>query len=119
MSLRRSLDENYLFMREHAAFLGGIKISMVKLGIIILVCGLFCLMSTAVAIPHYDWLTPHGVANVHYSGWWHPATYYHNYPAVSYHSWYPPVYYNDFDPWWVANVYGPVRTTYYWTGWGW
>ena len=101
---------------------------MVKLGILILACGLLCLMSTAVAIPHHEWLSPYGVANVHYSGWWHPATYHYNYPAVGYHNWYAPVYYhnwyapvyyNDFDPWWVANVYGPVRTTYYWTGWGW
>jgi hypothetical protein len=119
MSLRRSLDKNYLFIRAKAAFFGGIKISMFKLGIMILACGLICLMSTAVAIPHYDWLSPHGVANVHYSGWWHPATYYHYYPAVSYHSWYAPVYYNDLDPWWAANAYGPVRATYYWTGWGW
>jgi hypothetical protein len=115
MSIRRSLDENYLFISENSAFIGGIKIRMLRLGIIILVCGLFCLMSTAAAIPHHEWLSPYGVANVHYSGLWHPITYYHNYPVVSYHSWYAPVYYNAFDPWWVANVYGPVRTTYYWS----
>jgi hypothetical protein len=106
-------------MREIVSSFGGIEISMVKLGIIVLACGLFCLMSTAVAIPHYDWPSPYGAANAYYSGWWHPITYHHAYPAVTYYNWYTPTYYNAFDPWWAANVYGPVRTTYYWYSWGW
>ncbi len=79
-------------------------------------------MGTAMAIPHYDWLSPGGVATVHHTTWY-PTTYYSTwyYPAP-YYAWYTPVVYNYidpynyFDPWWAANVYGPVRTTYYW-GW--
>lgn len=64
-------------------------------------CGLLCFMGTALASP-YD-----GGPFAHHSSWHHPA------PV--YHAWgWPGFYYNSFDPWWVTNVYGPVRTTYYW-----
>ncbi len=75
-------------------------------------------MGVALAVPHYDWLSPGGVATVHYTTW-HSAPYYSTwyYPVPYYHyAWYAPVPDNYFDPWWVTNVYGPVRTTYYW-GW--
>jgi hypothetical protein len=97
---------------------------MIKLAMAIVACVLLYFMGTAMASPQYepqyDWLSPGGVATVHYSSWWHPTAYYNTwyYPAPAYHNtWYAPVYYNDFDPWWAANVYGPVRTTYYWGRW--
>jgi len=86
--------------------MGGIKMSNLKLVLVILTFGLLCFMGTAAAFPHHDWYSPHGT--VHHSGWWQPVTYH----------WYTPsYYYNAFDPWWNANFYGPLRTTYYWYRW--
>ena len=87
-----------------------------KLAIMIMAVSLFCFMGTAAAIPHYDGHSSHGISSAHYSSWWHPTTYSWHSP-VNYH-WYTP-YYNAFDPWWNANIYGPLRTTYYWYRWGW
>jgi len=92
---------------------------MFKLGILIFACGLFCLICTAAAIPHHEWLSPYGVSDVHYLGSWSPIIYPHSYPVASFHYGYVPVYYNAFDPWWAANIYGPVHATYYWSSWGW
>jgi len=85
------------------------------------------LASSAVGVgSNYDWLSPGGVSGVRYYGWGYPYThygynpygYYGYYPATTYrYYWDSPGYYNDFDPWWVANVYGPFRTTYYWYSW--
>jgi len=84
--------------------------SKLKLVMAILVFGMLCFMGTAAAIPHQDGHSHYGIGNVHYSGWWQPVTYH----------WYTPsYYYNSFDPWWNANFYGPMRSMYYWYGWGW
>lgn len=88
--------------------MGEIKMSNLKLVLVILTFGLLCFMGTAAAFPHHDWYSPHGIGTVHHSGWWQPVTYH----------WYTPsYYYNAFDPWWNANFYGPLRTTYYWYRW--
>jgi hypothetical protein len=95
---------------------------MIKLAIAIIACVLLCFMSTTMASPQHDWLSPGGVATVYHSSWWHPTAYYNTwyYPAPTYHyTGHTPIYYNAFDPWWTANVYGPVTTTYYWSSWGW
>ena len=84
--------------------------SKLKLVMAILVFGMLCFMGTAAAIPYHDGYPHHGIGNVHYSGWWQP---------VSYHWYTPSSYYNSFDPWWNANFYGPMRSMYYWYGWGW
>lgn len=81
---------------------------------------------------NHDWLSPGGVATVHYYDWyypkkshyssWYPTTYYTTryYPKTYYYSWYEPVVYSSWDPWWATNVYGTYTTTYYWSSsWGW
>lgn len=81
---------------------------------------------------NHDWLSPGGVATVHYNDWyypkktryysWYPTTYYTTwyYPKTYHYSWYEPVVYNSWDPWWATNVYGTYTTTYYWSSsWGW
>jgi hypothetical protein len=96
---------------------------MIKLTLVVVACGLLCFMGTALALPHYDWISPGGVATVHYNTWSYltPAYYYTGFTPVAYDPWwgFTPVAYNSFDPWWAVNVYGPVRATYYWDGWGW
>ena len=94
----------------------GIKMNAIKLAMLIMAVCLIGFIGTAAAIHHHDGHSSHGIGSVHHSGWWHPSAYSWHSP-VTYH-WYTP-YYNAFDPWWTANVYGPVRSTYYWYGWGW
>ena len=81
-----------------------------KIALAILAFGMLCFMSSASAIPNHDGHSHHGIGDSHHSGWWQPVTYH----------WYTPsYYYNYFDPWWNANIYGPLRSTYYWYGWRW
>lgn len=88
------------------------KISKIKIALAILALGLLLFLGTAVAVHLHDGYGSYGHSG--YSSWWQPTTYHYSwsYPATYYGYWY-----NSFDPWWRANIYGPVRTTYYWWGW--
>ncbi len=84
--------------------------SKLKAVMAILAFVLLSFMSTVSAIPYHDGNSHHGMGDMHHSSWWQPVTYH----------WYTPsYYYNYFDPWWNANIYGPLRSTYYWYGWRW
>jgi len=86
--------------------------SKIKITLAILALGLLLSLGTAAAAPHHGWYGSYG--HFSYAGWWHPTVYHYtwSYPVIYYDYWY-----NSFDPWWGANIYGPVRTTYYWWRW--